>query len=316
MASNELQWAYTCHAGKDFDLYRTAMATKAPEISVIFSLHHHSKGEEERESRLKRAIDSILKQSFTNFELILIDDCSNDDFKEYFKEIVARDPRVQFYHFKDAARIPAKRNNFGISVSRGKYVAFMFDDHQWELNALEELYQGIERHYKNYGMVYGLATHYCGSDTKDSKSIGGKWSWNAIHSTHFISPSSVIVRRGAIDLVGGYDEDAALSQECYWDLWWRIGRKFRVGRVKRKISNVYCELTESIDSTAWDEIRKKRQENHLVLPLQVIQDEPLGCQVRSACFDIYVKISERVRDVYERWDIKQRLIKMLPDYKG
>lgn len=312
MASNEPQWAYTCHAGKDFDLYRTAMATKAPEISVIFSRHHHSRGKEDCESSLKRAIDSILKQSFTNFELILIDACSSDDTKEYFKEIVARDPRVQFYHVKDAARIPAERNNFGIAVSRGKYVAFMFDDHQWELNALEDLYQGIEKHYKNYGMVYGLSTQYYGSDAKDNKNVGGKWGWNAIHSTSFISPSSVIVRRGVIDLVGGYDEDPAAFQECFWDLCWRIGRKFRVGRVKRKIGNVYCELTESVDNAAWDEIRKKREENHLVLPLQVIQDEPLSCQVRSTCFDRYVKLSQRVRKVYESWDIKQRLIKLFP----
>lgn len=263
----------------EFELHYSAAASKHPSVSVIVSTFNRCG------ALLTRSINSILNQTFTDFELILIDDSSTDGTREYCTTL--GDPRVHFYHFKKNSGIPAKRYNFGISVCRGKYVTFMFDDDELELRALEDLYQGIEKSHKNCGMVYGLTTQYQGSELVES--LGGKWKWRKIQTGNFIGNNSVIVKRSVFSLVGGYDEDPVFFRICDWDLWWRIGRKFRVETVQSKIGIVYGGLPGSIGSTKvldWDAC-KKRQESSRVLPLMLDQREPLRCKIQATLFDIF-----------------------------
>lgn len=298
----------------DFDLYHLPLASKSPEVSVILSTYNRFRQEGECKSLLKRALDSILNQSFKDFELILIDDCSTDNTQAYCKEIALNDSRVQFFHFKKNSGIPAKRYNFGISVSRGKYVTFMFDDDELELNALRDLHQSIEGHHKNCGMVYGLSTYYRGKDGKNIDTLGGKWGWNKINTFNFIANNAVIVKRSVIDLLGGYDEDPVFLRVCDWDLWWRIGRKFKIGRINVKVSNVFSELPDSIGNNKLLDLEayKTRRKQHRLLPLKIIQKEPLRCKIQSAWFDLYVSCSQTILKISLKMNVRQRLKKILP----
>lgn len=313
MTSKELQYTSILNSGYEFDFYSSSIPTKIPGISVILSTYNRCRSEGTCKSLLKRALESILNQTFSNFELVLIDDCSIDCTKEYCKEIAAQDPRVKFFHFKqNSGGIPAKRYNFGISVSRGKYVTFMFDDDQLELNALNDLYHAIDKTHKNCGMVYGISTHYYGNDPKNVEILGEKWGWKKIHSCNFIANNSVIVKRSVINLVGGYDEDPIFLRVCDWDLWWRIGRKFKIGRIQSKVGIVNGALSDSIGCTNvldWDAC-KSRQRNHRLLPLQVIQKEHLQCKLRSILFDLYIRVTEGV--IRLKLGIKSRLKIILP----
>jgi glycosyltransferase involved in cell wall biosynthesis len=292
----------------EFDLHCSLIAIENPAISVIVSTYNRSRKEGNCESLLQRAIDSILSQSFTNFELILIDDHSTDGTKDYCQKIASKDPRVKFFHFKKNSGIPAKRYNFGISVSRGKYISFMFDDDQWEPSALEDLFQSIETKHKACSMVYGLATLYRGSERKNSELLGGRWGWSKIDSYNFISNNAVIVKKSAIDLVGGYDEDPVFLRICDWDLWWRIGRKLKIGRLKKKVAIVYSSLSDSIGLTKtldWKACRK-RQKSERLLPLKTNQKEPLRCKIRSILFSIHVTL-------FKRYNLKRIAKKILPE---
>lgn len=294
----------------EFDVYRSSIATVTPKISVILSTYNRNRREGDCESLLKRAIDSILNQTFTDFELILIDDCSVDNTKEYCQQIASRDSRVQFFHFKKNSGLPAKRYNFGISVSKGQYVTFMFDDDEWEPNALEDLYQGIAVHHKNCGMVYGLTTYYHGND-RNADFLGGEWKWSKIDTRNFIANNSVIVKRSVIDLVGGYDENPLFVRVCDWDLWWRIGRKFKVKGIDSKIGIVYSELIDSIGKTKaldW-EACKINQRKPRSLPLQVIHKEPLSCKIHAAMFDLHTYLVQTLSKV----QVKKTLKKVLPN---
>lgn len=286
-----------------------------PEISVILSTYNRSRTEKECQSLLQRAVDSILNQTFTRFELILIDDASTDDSAEYCKKWAASDPRVRFFAFEKNSGIPAKRYNFGMEMSRGRYICFMFDDDQWELNALDDLYRAISHLPDNYGMVYGLATLYFGDDRENFQILGGKWGWNKIDSTNFIANNAVIIKRSVIDLVGGYDEDPLFLRICDWDLWWRIGRRFRVGRLKKKVAIVYSCLHDSIGTTKtlnWKACKRK-QSSQRRLPLQKMQK----FQIRPLLFDLYVTLCQRQRIMLlARWIARQSkkiAKKILPD---
>lgn len=278
-----------------------------PEISVILSTYNRLRSENDCPSLLQRAVASILNQTFTRFELILIDDASSDGSAEFCKQVAATDRRVRFYPFHQNSGIPAKRYNFGIGVSRGKYLSFMFDDDQWEQNALSDLHSAIKHLPESYGMVYGLTTLYAGSERKKFRTLGGKWGWNKIDSSNFIANNSVIVKRSVIDLVGGYDESPTFCRNCDWDLWWRIGRKFRIGRVKKRVAIVYSGLPDSIEKNKtlnWEACRKK-QKSARQLPLQKTEGESLRSQAQTLLFDFYVTICQRYRVLkMARWAVR------------
>lgn len=93
--------------------------TQMPDISVIMPVYNT------KEEYLREAIESILKQSYSNFEFIIVDDCSN----EYIEKIIStyRDERIKYFKLDSNQGASAARN-FAISKASGKYLAFMDSD--------------------------------------------------------------------------------------------------------------------------------------------------------------------------------------------
>ena len=314
MVSKEHEYTLSVHHEDEYELYYCANPSETPEVSVIISTYNRFRKEGECESLIKRALNSILNQTFKNFEIILIDDCSSDETKNYCIEAATEDPRIRFYHFKKNSGVPAKRYNYGISVSRGKYISFMFDDDQWELHCLERLYQAIEQQHSHCAMVYGLATLYSGAVRENFETLGDPWSWNKIHSHNFISNNSVIIKRDVFGLVGGYDEHPIFYRVCDWDLWWRIGRKFSVARVEERVAIVYSNLPDSIGLNRildWESC-KKRQRSARPLPLQTNQKEPLRCKIHALLFDTYTDVCLKSRPFFQSHEYKRLLKKIIP----
>lgn len=90
-----------------------------PEYSIIIPVYNSEKC-------LKRCIDSILNQTFVNFELILIDDGSSDDSLNICKKYQSFDSRINVIH-KDNGGVSSARN-VGLDHSRGKYIVFVDSD--------------------------------------------------------------------------------------------------------------------------------------------------------------------------------------------
>jgi glycosyltransferase involved in cell wall biosynthesis len=198
---------------------------------------------------LRRALDSILGQTFRDFELILVDDGSIDGSKEVCREYEKRDPRIRLYRFENNSGLPAKRYNDGLRLAQANYFTFMFDDDTWFPNAIQDLYEAITTTYKHCGMVYGLANTVNSLSGAVTKNFGGDWSLEAIHKNNFFCNFTTIVKREAIDAVGGYDEDPLFRRLCDWDLWVRIGEKFPVARINKLIGIWNYALPDSIGMT-------------------------------------------------------------------
>lgn len=96
------------------------------------------------EKFLAKAIDSVLAQSYTNFELILIDDGSKDGSPQICDEYEAKDSRVRVIH-KENGGI-CKGRNLGISIAKGEYIGFMDNDDIVESDMLQECYNLIKEH--------------------------------------------------------------------------------------------------------------------------------------------------------------------------
>ena len=101
-----------------------------PKISVIVPVY-------KVEQYLHRCIDSILSQSFTDFELLLIDDGSPDNCGKICDEYTQKDSRVRVFHKPNGGVSSAR--NLGLDNAKGKWIAFIDSDDFVEKEYLEKL---------------------------------------------------------------------------------------------------------------------------------------------------------------------------------
>ena len=108
-----------------------------PEISIITPVY-------QAEKFLKKCVDSILVQSFSDWELLLIDDGSTDKSGEICQAYAQADPRVR-YHKKNNGGVSSARN-LGVKLAKGKYLTFVDSDDFAAEDLLETLYRLTEKY--------------------------------------------------------------------------------------------------------------------------------------------------------------------------
>lgn len=102
--------------------------TPSPAVSVIMPCLNGSKF-------ISAAIDSVLNQSYGNFELIIVDNNSTDSSLELAYKYKLENPRIRVLRCRHAGAAHAR--NLGISSSKGRYIAFLDCDDLWDINKLE-----------------------------------------------------------------------------------------------------------------------------------------------------------------------------------
>jgi glycosyltransferase involved in cell wall biosynthesis len=192
-------------------------------VSVIIPTYN-------RATVLSRAIESVISQSFRNFEIIIIDDGSDDNTSEVIESF---DQTVR--HFRIPHSGVSRARNAGIEKAKGEWISFLDSDDYW-------LPQKLQKQ-----MAY-LATHpeykICHTDEiwiKNGKRINqGKkhikyagWFFSPSLSLCLISPSTVIIHRDVFDKVGRFDEDFKVVED--YELWLRITARYPVGYVEEKL---------------------------------------------------------------------------------
>ena len=105
-----------------------------PEISIIVPVYNVEK-------YLKRCIDSILNQSFTNFELILVDDGSTDNSGKIIDEYAIKDERIKVIHKENGGQGSAR--NRGLDIAKGNYIGFVDSDDWIHKDMYKCMYQII-----------------------------------------------------------------------------------------------------------------------------------------------------------------------------
>lgn len=82
-------------------------------------------------------VDSVLNQSYTNFEMLIIDDCSNDGSYELIKDYIKADDRIKVYRLEKNNGCPAGPRNYALGIAQGEYVAFLDSDDIWHKDKLK-----------------------------------------------------------------------------------------------------------------------------------------------------------------------------------
>jgi len=112
---------------------------------------------------LKEAIDSVYAQTFTDWEIIFIDNCSTDDTK---KIVDSYDKKIKYYKTNENIPLGAARN-FGLKYCKGEYIAFLDTDDVWMCHKLAVQIEVMDKN-KEFQLCYGGMVYI----DKDSKEIG------------------------------------------------------------------------------------------------------------------------------------------------
>ena len=121
------------------------------------------------EQYLNRAAESILKQTFRDIELILVDDCSPDACGQICDEIAKNDTRVKVMHLETNGGLSNARNQ-GMTLATGKYVLFMDSDDYLDLDALQIAVDSIHKNPAKL-ILWGLIEEYYDSSNQLSTSV-------------------------------------------------------------------------------------------------------------------------------------------------
>lgn len=204
-------------------------------VSVIMSTYCRNRAATGCPNLLRRAIDSVLSQTFKDFEFILIDDGSKDGSEAVCREYAAKDNRIRYVRHDDNCGLPAVRYNEGMLIAKSDYFMFMFDDDMWFPKTVSDLHWSITKNNKDCGMVYGKSLwDYNGI----IQQIGQDWDLVKQDTINVVPNLAVIVKREVINTVGGYDESETFRRLCDWDLWWRVGHKFKVVCIQKVVAQV------------------------------------------------------------------------------
>lgn len=200
------------------------MKPDRPLISVILPTYNHGQF-------LRKAIESVLDQTYKNVELIIVDNYSKDNTEEIVKTFA--NDRVKYYKFRNNGVIAASRNH-GIKHSCGEYVAFLDSDDVWHTQKIEKQLP----HFEAPGIV-GVASeaklvaetpYYRKKKFGRSKFKYVTYEYKDILNGSQIFTSSVIVRKEMLERVGLFNEDKDLFAIEDWDLWLKMSKygSFRI----------------------------------------------------------------------------------------
>lgn len=188
---------------------------KQPLVSIILPAYNSEK-------YIQRAVESALNQSYKNIEVIIIDDSPNDKTMNIVFEIRKRDDRAVY--IKNENRLGfVKSMNKGIRMAQGEYIARLDSDDYWcDRNKLEKQVRFLEDH-----RDYVLCGGGCISIDDAGRELY-KWLYlekdarkTIFFENQFIH-STVVFRKDAYELAGGYDEQLDYCED--WDLWLKMGK--------------------------------------------------------------------------------------------
>jgi glycosyltransferase involved in cell wall biosynthesis len=189
-----------------------------PLISVVIPVFNRS-------WQLHRALSSLKEQTFSKFEVIVCDDGSHDDSVAIAKEFVG-ELNLQILQMPNSGG-PATPRNRGVAVARGEWIAFLDSDDWWDATRLETILPSLNN---QHDLVYHPLRVVKDSQIEASRErrmqVGSNFECKPLrHMATIGNPlttSAVVVRKSALDKVGGMDPQEGLIALEDFDCWMRL----------------------------------------------------------------------------------------------
>ena len=185
--------------------------SESPKVSVITPTYN-------RAALLPRAVDSVLAQTFQDFELLIIDDCSTDDTQEVIAGFA--DPRVRSFRHETNRGLSAAFNT-GLANARGEYIAFVEDDDEFTTTSLSDRLAAIEAAGPQTALIYAWADgiNDATGELKPGRRPtfeGSKAFEYALTAGNIAGMPVMLVRTSAAKEVSGFDERLVWGSDSYF----------------------------------------------------------------------------------------------------
>lgn len=207
-----------------------------PTVSIIVPAYN-------AEETINDTIQSVLNQTFDDWELIIVDDCSTDETSRIVYDYLCRDKRILYFKTECASGGPSEPRNKGIINSKGKYIAFLDSDDLWLPNKLQEQISFLVSHkYKFVYSDYEKISHVGKRDNRLIKCRSVSTYYNTLASCE-IPCLTVLVDRRIIEnkrFVNAGKED--------YIMWLELLRDGNVAYNTGKVHALYREATNTRSS--------------------------------------------------------------------
>lgn len=200
-----------------------------PKVSVLIRTYN-------RADLLGRAIRSVLKQSFQDFEIVIVDDGSTDYTKEVVGKFKSKDARINFFSQDHSGR-PGQILNFGLQHSHGQYIAILDSDDEWLPSKLEKQVEIIETSPTQIGLI-SCHTFLIGPEEEKEKKISkGSYLEYALMRKFPFALSSLLIKKEALDQIGLIDTEYQTGED--WDMHIRLAQKWDYDFVDEPLLKYY-----------------------------------------------------------------------------
>jgi len=218
-----------------------------PEVSIVIPTYN-------RANFLEKAVQSVLNQTFKDFELIIVDDGSVDNTKEVIKQYVEKDPRVKYFYQKNSGGTSVPRN-VGIENSKGSYLAFLDSDDQWLPEKLEKqvlFFKNTKDKQLGFldcgALVINASDESIIAKYKLPYSYRGNIFEKILKNNFILTPSGIFIKRIVLETIGKFDEDFKMLTD--WDLYLRISKNYNFDFINESLFKYYVHkenITKTLD---------------------------------------------------------------------
>lgn len=218
---------------------------ETPRVSVVMPTYNRS-------AWLRRAMASVLAQTFHDFEFIIVDDCSADDTEKVVADFA--DERVRYVRLSINTGGCALPRNIGFELARGEYLASLDDDYTWEKDKLERQVSFLDAHPDH--VLVGTNARMVDTTGKEVGRIEYPEEDEAVRPQMlprgFLVQGSVLFRKSAVNASGGFAWcDRRVYAEDY-ERWLRLGTAGRLANLPTfSVSFTTLEGVSSGHRFAW-----------------------------------------------------------------
>jgi glycosyltransferase involved in cell wall biosynthesis len=199
-----------------------------------------------RASKLQRALESVLAQSYDNFEILVMDDGSTDN----SAEVVASfgDTRITYRWEKNFGG-PARPRNRGIALAKGEWICFLDADDWWTADKLQVCFDYINDKvdlvYHDLNIVADQPKLF-GRKINKSRQVKPPVFMDLLLKGNAINNSSVVVRKRLLERIGGFNESAEMIASEDYNTWLRIAQLTEQFVYLPRILGYYLSHTQSL----------------------------------------------------------------------
>lgn len=247
-----------------------------PKVSIVIPSYN-------RANFISDTLESIIRQSFKDFEILFIDDGSTDNSPEIVNNFIEKDYRVKYFRQANSERAVAR--SYGISLSNSQYLCLVDSDDLWYPNKLE---RQVELMDANPELVFSYASvnridfnnKRLPSSPRQHEGYSG-WVFYKLLQRNFIPSVTPMIRTEILKKIGKQVTEFIPYED--WDFWLRISRKGKFLHIKEPLGDYRIHPQQSVQNVNPEKIEEVTLKvlDANTNPLKINLDEYL----KKSCLD-------------------------------